>query len=63
MSTSILKAFETGGMSSTTSLVVWSMIIFLVILIGGLSFALIKQMQMRSDKKGLHPIPKKPKGF
>ena len=47
MDSSFSKALELSGMSSTTSLVVKAMIIFLVVLTFGLAVAFKKQLDAR----------------
>ncbi len=64
MESSFSKALALSGTNPTTSLVLWSMIIFLFVLIIALGFALIKQLQSRAKSQQYKP-PKKltSKGF
>ncbi|KGG12796.1 hypothetical protein [Prochlorococcus marinus] len=59
----LLKAIQLNGTNRTTSWVVWSMMIFLGILITGLGIVLFKQIQLKLRAKK-HPIKNDfPKGF
>ena len=48
---------------SITSLTVWAMIIFLILLVGGLGFALIKELRKRDRKQLSNPKTREKKGF
>ena len=48
---------------SITSLTVWAMVIFLILLVGGLGFALIKELRKRDRKQLMHPKVRERKGF
>ena len=48
---------------SITSLTVWAMVIFLILLVGGLGFALIKELRKRDRKQLIKPKVKDRKGF
>ncbi len=58
------KGLVLTGMNSTTKSVFLTMIIFLVLLIGGLVFALIKSLpQLHEKNQTTRTQLKKPKGF
>ena len=63
MDSYLVKAISLSDINSTTSVVVWSMIIFLIVLLSGLVFALIQQIQIRKAKKTSGPQKLKNKGF
>ena len=48
---------------SITSLTVWAMVIFLILLVGGLGFALIKELRKRDRKQLMNPKVRERKGF
>ena len=48
---------------SITSLTVWTMVIFLILLVGGLGFALIKELRKRNQKQLMNPKVRERKGF
>ena len=48
---------------SITSLTVWTMVIFLILLVGGLGFALIKELRKRDRKQLMNPKVRERKGF
>ena len=48
---------------SITSLTVWAMVIFLILLVGGLGFALIKELRKRDSKQHMNPKVRERKGF
>ncbi len=60
---SFSKALNLSGVNPTTSIVLWLMIIFLVVLIAGLSFAFIKQIQPQVKRQTTRTEKKSPKGF
>ena len=51
MNASFSNALELNGMSSTTSLIVWAMVIFLILLIGGLGFAFKRLYSTRKTEE------------
>ena len=63
MDSSFSKSLALSGTNITTSLVLWSMIIFLVVLIGALSFALIRQLQTPVKEPVSKSDKTLPKGF
>ena len=63
MNSSLLNSLKLNGLSSTTTFVVWSMIIFLVVLIGGLTLTVILQMQKNTRVKDSKHKSIAPKGF
>ena len=58
-----LQSIVLSGSNKTTSFVLWSMIIFLVALIGGFGFALINQIKSQKKDQTLKSVVQKPKGF
>ena len=48
---------------SITSLTVWAMVIFLILLVGGLGFALIKELRKRDIKQLSNHKTREKKGF
>ena len=48
---------------SITSLTVWTMVIFLILLVGGLGFALIKELRKRDSKQLSNTKVRESKGF
>ena len=48
---------------SLTSLTIWAMVIFLILLVGGLGFALIKELRKRDRKQLMGPKGRERKGF
>ena len=48
---------------SITSLTVWAMVIFLILLVGGLGFALIKELRKRDRKQLMSRKVRERKGF
>ena len=48
---------------SITSLTVWAMVIFLILLIGGLGYALIKELRKRDRKQLINTKVRERKGF
>ncbi len=48
---------------SITSLTIWAMVIFLIVLVGGLGFALIKELRKRDKKQLMNPKVRDWKGF
>ncbi|AAP99714.1 Predicted protein [Prochlorococcus marinus subsp. marinus str. CCMP1375] len=63
MDASFFKALELADASRTTSLVVWSMLIFLAVLLIGLSIALVTQIKSRVKKYESPSKKEGPKGF
>ncbi len=59
----ISDALETTESNSVTSITVWLMIVFLILLIGGLLIALIKQLREKKQKQKIISSTKKAKGF
>ncbi len=59
----LLKSLNSSGASPTTTIVLWAMIIFLIILIIGLSASFIKQIKTRETPQKEQPSTKKPQGF
>ena len=47
MESSFSNSLALSGTNTTTAIVLWSMIIFLLVLIGALGFALIKKLQSK----------------
>ena len=64
MGTSFSNALELNGMSSTTTIVVWSMIAFLILLAIGVGFVFKKQIDLRQNAEEIELSKKSPpKGF
>ncbi len=63
MDFSFLKKLDTSGFSLTTSLVIWSMILFLLVLIGALGFTLVRQLKPSVKNQSLKSNKVRPKGF
>jgi len=64
MNSSFSQSLELSSMSSTTTLVVWSMIIFLILLVLGIGVFFVKQLDKRSKKSNQFLLSeKKGKGF
>ena len=64
MEESFSKALKLSGMSSTTTLVVWSMIIFLIALILGIAILFKIQLEKRNiEKVKVTDLKEKRKGF
>ena len=64
MNSSFSQSLELSRMSSTTTLVVWSMIIFLIVLVLGIGVFFVKQLDKRNKKSNQFLLSeKKGKGF
>ncbi len=65
MNVSFSNIFSLNGSNSTTLYILWTMIAFLVILIGGIGIAFFKQFRLLASKenKPISPSSKKPQGF
>ena len=60
----LLEAFELKGMSSSTSLAIWVMVIFLLVLIIGIALVLKKQYDQRNKiEQPLSTNQSRGKGF
>ncbi len=62
MNIEFLKIVNPGQFSSTTSTVIWSMIIFLFILLTSISIAVIRELNKNKPSKNIIPDNKQ-KGF
>ncbi len=64
MNSSFSQSLELSSMSSTTTLVVWSMIIFLIVLVLGIGVFFVKQLDKRKKQSDQFLLAeKKGKGF
>ncbi|ABX09138.1 hypothetical protein [Prochlorococcus marinus] len=60
---SFSKALDLNGANTTTSIVLTTMVIFLVVLVAGLSLTFIRQLNSVKKSQPLKSIDKRPKGF
>ncbi len=60
---SFSKALDLNGANTTTSIVLTTMVIFLVVLVAGLSLTFIRQLKSVKKSQPLKSIDKRPKGF
>ncbi len=64
MDSSFSKALDLNGMSTTTTIVVWAMIIFLIVLVGSIAIFFLNQSNKQKKDKVQFPFKEKNgKGF